>query len=415
MLPLNLGRVIREQREERGYTIRDLADKQISTGTISKIENSGDCQHIQQQKLNIYLAKLGLTMAEIKKLAKQDDIKKKTLHFRLTAIESNIEAGTATAADINNIVKEFNITPLHPYYTTTRYLHGKRLFKKRKLDKAKISFCEALTDRSPEDNDYLNVAAGAYNQLAYILYLENNINKALICIDKGLKKYIENGHRQHVKPTLLINKAVYLEKLGNIDGAEEILEQLVCPSLDIVKKAYNYVLLHQVKADILVARGRYGEALEFLERGIELARVNRLYNLQCSLWMTLGNLCYYHDLIGVQIAEDCFKQALKLKTKVDNKQLLISAYRKLGCVYMRTGQQKKARENIIKAIQLAKKHKDVLRHIDSLIALGRWYDSQSLKLEAEIKYKEALNLALKYDYLNKKRKIEKLLQGGFHP
>lgn len=404
--------MIREQREQRGLTIRDLADDSISAGTISKIENSGDCHNVQSEKLKVYLEKLGLTMNKLKALAKQDYIKQKTLYFILTAIESNIEARTATAADINDITKEFGITPLHPYCTTVWYLHGKRLFKKRQLDKAKEYFYEALDDRSPEENDHLNIKAASYNQLAYISYLENNIDKALVYIDKGLKHFIENGKRQYVQATLLINKALYLEKLGNIDQAEEILEQLVCPRLDIVKKAYNFVLLHQVKADILIARNRCNEAVEYLERGIELARINRLYNLQCSLWISLGSLCYRHKLINIKTAEQCFLQATQLENQIDNKQLLISAYRNLGLVYMQMPEWDKAHEYLAESIKLAQAHKDILRHIDALITLGSWYDRQEYKPEAAIKYKEALNLAKKYNYQKKQKEIEILLKGG---
>lgn len=400
---MNIGRLIRKVRIDQGLTVRDLADDKISIGTISRIENGGNAG---RKRIKILMDKLGLTTKKLHELDREDKIYQKELYFTLLAIESNIDNGVPDK-DIKRALDNIKTTPIDPLHTTTNYLKGKLAMRRKCLSKAREHFLDSLNDRCPEENNYLNIAPASCNELSKIAYYENDLQRAIEHVDQGLKCF-RDGKRQYIKGNLMINKALYKEKLGYHADAERILDELLHPSYKIADKAYNYILYHQIKADVEIAKGKPVEAMNYIEKGLELSRINKVYDLQFSLWMALGDVCFELDMVDSSLR--CFEQSLKLETKV-REQLLISAHRKLSKIYMRMEQWDQAREHIDQSIEMARQHNDGLRHIDSLLTKAQWYRLQELHSEEKMQYKEALKLSKKYK-LKKREKIIKNMIGG---
>lgn len=71
---------------------------------------------------------------------------------------------------------------------------------------------------------YDNVQSCCYNQLGKICYYQNDFKKAIQYTEKGLDSFITEGKRKHIKPSLMMNKIVYLERLGHLPEAQILLK-----------------------------------------------------------------------------------------------------------------------------------------------------------------------------------------------
>lgn len=113
------------------------------------------------------------------------------------------------------------------------------------------------------------------------------------------------------------------------------------------------------------------------------------WSLLASVYMERGDL---------EKAEDCFHMISRLENKVSeqDEDKFITAYARLGVLYMKQNRKEAAREAMQKAVQLGKKHNDASRLTYVLQVLGDFYRLQDQKVEAIPYYREELQVAEKY-------------------
>src|SRR5690606_33169433 len=83
-----VGRVIRLKRQEKGLNIGDLAGEDISTGTISRIENGAE---VTDRKFYCLIEKLGLSTRELVRQVRELEEDDERLLYQLLGIESTLD------------------------------------------------------------------------------------------------------------------------------------------------------------------------------------------------------------------------------------------------------------------------------------------------------------------------------------
>lgn len=94
-----------------------------------------------------------------------------------------------------------------------------------------------------------NIQSCCYNQLGKIFYYQNDFKKAIHYTEKGLEGFIAEGERKHIKPSLLMNKIIYLERLGHLPEAQILLKEL-WEKEDEIENVEVVLNMHDVQAQV---------------------------------------------------------------------------------------------------------------------------------------------------------------------
>lgn len=392
MDPIEIGKYIRKTRKSLGLKIDDLADENISSSTISKIERVEG--PITDEK-KIYLCrKLNLNYYEIPTLIMKEKEQHKSIMTKMKYIEQIIDLGEPKIGlkKLRSLDVKQSTQAIQSF---EKYLRGRCQVQLKKFEKAKGYFQKAL--QLIDQSDYqTNIQAACFNQLGIIAFFQNDFKTALDYTDQGIKSFSKDGELKHLKYSLASNKAVYLEKLNYIDRASNILYDLWQQKNEI---EYTDILLnmYDVQARIFKKNKMYSKGIENAKKGIELAKLNRKTNRLIELLSTLGSI--YLDEKKLEEAEDALTTALALKNQVKEQHLFLVINTRLGRLYLEQNKPKKTQELLEEAISCYNTH-DVVRHTQALITLGDALFKQEKVDEAEKQYKKALDLSVEHSLLH---------------
>jgi tetratricopeptide (TPR) repeat protein len=258
-----------------------------------------------------------------------------------------------------------------------------------------------LVDCHPEKN-CTNLKAASFNGLGRIHHRLNNLDQALFFVEEGLKYFVHDGNRSYIEHNLYINKVIYLEKLNRDDEALALIEKIWSKILHIVSSE-TVLNLYQMRAHLCNKLELFEQAICYAFEGIEMARINRMYDRSFELWATLADI--YSKKGYFRNAEICFKSSLGLKHKIRNKYLLAPIYTSLGLLYLETEKVELSQSAIEEAISLSIQSKNDFYILDSKVAMGDLLVKKKSNLKANKFYTEALKIAEKYNLLEQQSKI----------
>jgi tetratricopeptide (TPR) repeat protein len=368
----HIGRIVADIRKKRRLRQEDLADANISASTISRIEKG---QINESSKLNHLLAKLGLDVKDLQ------DIYKQTLKKQQQTTKFVELAQSSLQDEFQDLYSRLDtITQL--YQLAIEAMNQKNYHIARSRFLKCINRCK---------DSSTNIPASAYNNLAYIYYKQNNIHKAIKMSRLGLQAFDASGKKQYIQYSLLANLAMYLHKIGQIDQAEEVLSELWIKEKHI-QRVRTKSMLYIIQSQIYTDRGEYDQALDCTRQGLEFALANELKESALFLWSITGAIA--RRMQNLELSEFAFCQAVELK--LNESKGMIYACTEYAKFLMDRGKWEEAKSYLDQAKALAQDQDDLIRTIQTYIALGEFYQRQDNAQAAIIPLNEAKELARKH-------------------
>ncbi|SFI95893.1 helix-turn-helix domain-containing protein [Thermoflavimicrobium dichotomicum] len=392
------GEMLRRIRKDQGFTIENLADDYISASTISNIERGNP--YVSIEKINYYAKKLDVGLEELSNLTTEEKKNEKKYRLQLMSIENMIDlvdpnAGLARLRQLNS--GHFSCCP-----GMINYLKGKSYYRKNK-EKAETYFLKAIQQVDQHPNlEKSNIKSICYNELGTIYFYKNELEQALHYTQKGIDAFVPDGERSYVKSMLLANKAIYLEDLGRLEESIQTIEQLRSQPEEF-KSTNSTLSIYVLQARIYHRNKLYSQAIACTETGIELARINRMYERSSELWTLLGNI--HFSLQKLEEAEICYLTALDIKEKIRKEHLLITPYTQLGLLYLEQNKYTQAQQALEEAVKIGERSDHILPYIGALIALGNFYLKQKKYYQAIQPFEKALTLAQKHNSTDREEEI----------
>jgi tetratricopeptide (TPR) repeat protein len=343
---IQIGSIIRKVRKGKGLRLEDLADENISPATVSNIERG--VPHVNAEKVMYLLKKLGLSLEQIPELLVGEDEKAEHLYLQLFSLESQI--GYVDTQQILQVLNKIEVEDDHPYAPYIHYIRGRCLIQQSQFSKAERSLFNAIRLSSRGLNKKRNFEALSFNELGICYYHQGDLNQALHFTESAADAYEENGERPQLKFTIALNQATYLEKMGRLGEAMQIVQNMwehidrmeISPALH----------LYELQSNLLKRMKVYDQAIKFAKDGIEKARLNGKVDFLFNFWTILGNIYLYKK--DWEKAETCLLTALNLEN-YSSINVLVPAYTMLGLVYINKQASQKAEEILNKAVNLSEK------------------------------------------------------------
>ncbi|MBA4601736.1 helix-turn-helix domain-containing protein [Thermoactinomyces mirandus] len=409
------GKFVREIRLEKKLRQSDLIDDFLSQPVLSNIE-SGKGQ-VSEDKMRYVLKKLGIEEELSKfyldrKEKKEEEEANEELHISLIAVENTIDL---VGADKGlEELRELSVPYKHPFQVILAYLKAKGYFKKKNWKKAYNYFFNGihLIDKHYPGMRTSNIKSACYHDLSTIEYRQNRLHQALIYADEALKHFVKDGDRQYLKDLILISKVIYLEKLNRVGDAQTILDEIASSgtSAQLVYGSESKeasLNMYEMEAKLLAKAKRYPQAVKFALKGIELARIDRMYERSLELWTTLGSI--FIETGKIHLAQCCFRTALNLKKKIKREYLLAYVYSQLGMLYYIQEDIKNAEKEFSFSLEYSRKTNDIYLEIVALTGLGKCLMKNGQRDQALSTLNEALKLADRHTFLDKKNELLMIL------
>lgn len=389
-----LGEIIRKVRKERGLTLTDLADENISQATISNIERG--VPHVHADKVEYMLEKLEIK-DKLPELLSGEQQELKQIHFYLFSIQALLHSGEVAQAeaDLNALALEDD----HPYAATYYWLKGTILTQRKKWKQAERAFFNAirLANQSPYGKKS-NMEANSFNELGVLYYYQNDLEGALRFTESALDAFNEEGERLHNKYVFLRNKGIYLERLDRLAEGLKVVQD-VWDELPQIKELETTLVFYWLRAELLRRSGLLEEAEAYAREGLELALINRNHFSMFDLWTLIGSI--YLTRQAWEEAERCLQIAVSLEEKIPYKKSITTTYTRLGLLYLKQEKWGQARHNLDRAIQAGKMYDETSRLADALLVMGDYYRLQKKNNEAIPYYKQVVALAQEKSYTEK--------------
>lgn len=384
--------LMRKVRKEMELRQEDVADEEMSYGTISNIERG--VGNVNEKNVYSYLEKLGLTEKRLKKLVTKEEERIDDLTFQLESIESMLNNNKVKQAEkiLKNIPLE-RYHPLSPFYT---YLEGRCYEERRDWQKAEKYYKFAIRLHTQYKlNTKDNIISVCYNELSICSYNQNQLDKAQAYVEKGLNEFDENKEGKSVLYALVSNKVLYLLKSSEYDAAKQTLDEVwsLIPQIDSTRTILN---LYRFRAMILRKMKKYAEALKICQEGIDIALRNRNQNRYLELITVMGSIYLLEKKF--EKAKQRFQMVLDYDPECEYPRSQLDALTYLSILHSNEKNWTEAEKNIEQAIEIGRNIPDLYRLSKALIVCGNIHLDQSKFEEASSFYREAEELSEKNRY-----------------
>lgn len=394
---LSIGKALRKKRKSLGWTLDNVADMsngELSKSTISNIERG--FPGVKEEKIEYLSQLLNVNIDQIHLLIQEDDKLNLRWKRKLLRIEQLIDLVGSEKA--HKQLKGISLDSGNSLIVLHRYLVARCHYHKRQYLKSNKEFsnCLQLLNKFPE-MEYTNIRAACFKELGRIsFFYHNNLEQALQFTEQGLDAFLSEGERKVTKYTLLSSKASYLEKMQRNEDALHVLDELRSEQDQWYRNIEVVLNMYEIRANLAAKHHLYEDATRFAKEGLELARSNKHHERALELMTTLGNIRYLKR--DFEEAEDWYKLALELESRINREYLFVSTYTQLGTLYMDLEQLDKAKEYLHIAVEKGESNDDGIRYHLALIALGDFYVKLERNREAISYYEKALNQAKKFGF-----------------
>ncbi|QKG83754.1 helix-turn-helix domain-containing protein [Kroppenstedtia pulmonis] len=398
MSPLDvneIGEIIRKVRKERGLRLEDLADENISPATISNLERG--VPHVRQDKLSYLLKKLDIPMETLPDLLQSEQKELKDIQLHLLAVDSLKRIGEYDQA--LNELNKIDLADDHPHAPDIFWQKGVCHLFKKKYKRAERELSNAIRlINNHHSSDKGNIKSYSFNDLGLCSYYQNDLQSALQYTNHGLDAFNPEGTRHYVKYLLLRNKAIYLERMGRVVEALQIVQN-VWSDLSNIESLETTLAFYWLRAELLRKSGTLDEALRYAQEGIELASINYQYKSVFVLWSVLGSI--YTSKKEWSKAENCFHIALAIPQKMVNTLSYIRTCTQLGILYTLQEKWDHAEKTLNQAVNEAKKRNSSIHLTSASLATGNLYYLKNEKELAASYFQQAVELAEMHHYKDK--------------
>jgi tetratricopeptide (TPR) repeat protein len=321
-------------------------DKEISQGTISKIER-GD-PTVSNHKRFYYLEKLGYQKEKLQELLEQENDSSQLELLQLKSIETIIDLVGAKEG-----LKQLRESGLHEKVHVrpmVNFLRGKIYYQKKFYDKAKNVLLEAikLIDRNHGAWESTNLKSSCFGELARIFFQEKKYDETIAYNQKGIDSFVEHGTRKYTKAILLSNHSLYLLRLDLLEESLEMVKD--CKHhLGSQETGLSFIYPYNVEVNALIENKSYTQAIQSAKLGIEIARISQSYDRSFQLWSSLGDIHFEQEEFSVALI--CYQTALRLKPRVSYENWFTYIELQLGLIYIQKKDFTEAESHLLEAVK----------------------------------------------------------------
>ncbi len=403
---LDFGKIVRKLRTSRGLPMKFFEDREISQGTISKIER-GD-PTVSQQKKFYYLEKLGYNAEKLQALIEQENNLAQLEHLHLKSVETIVDlvgpkAGLKQLRD-SGLQEKTHLKPM------VNFLRGKIFYQKKQYIKAKNTLLEAikLIDRNFGVWQLTNLKSSCFGELARILYQEKKFDEALAYNQTGIDCFVEHGNRKYTKGILLANQSLYLLKKDLVEESLEMIKD--CKQyLGNQETGLSFIYPFNAEVSALTTNKSYTQAIQSAEMGIEVARISQSYDRSFQLWTNFGNIYLEQEEFAEALV--CFQTSLGLKPRVTFDQGVTFVRLQLGLIYLKKKDYPQAEFQLTAAVKSSTDGSQMDYIYDAYNALGDLYLLLKDIERAVSTFQKALHIAQDYKlYKQERESLTKLCQ-----
>ncbi|MXQ55135.1 helix-turn-helix domain-containing protein [Shimazuella alba] len=415
-----MGEIFRETRKKLGLRQEDVANiSGLSVSTVSNIELAN--HRVKEENLISYANVLGI-QEDIFGLLTEEEKRVQRVKHELKKIELLVSADPDEALRKLYILNENEVLEnkknIKPY---AYYLWGKCYLEKKKLSQADKFLNEAVSlieEHIQEDHELKksNLLAACLNDLARISFFQSNFKNALKLIETALQSFYNGGERLYFQYFLLLNRCVYLEKMNSdkLNKQEKLIESLEklqksISEFENIENMIQHVRLsviiqyYEMYANVWNRIGMTEKAIEFAEKGINIAWLNLEFDRLLQLWNTMGNI--FLNKGKIQESKEYFQQALDVQSKIKREYLLIPTFMNLGRLYLQTSDPLLANKYLEEALQISIKNDDIIGQMDALKAIGNTYLAQDSYTKAISYFEKSYHLAVRYKLIYRKLEV----------
>jgi len=205
-----------------------------------------------------------------------------------------------------------------------------------------------IRDANPkEKHSYLSSKADALNNIATIMQVRGDLDKALDYYNQALKIHEENGSWQQM-PIMLNNIGVVYYKQGQTQKSLDAYHQSLTLREKLGDKAGVAQSLSNIGV-IYINQGQPDMALDYFRRSLD---IRRKINDRKGMVFSLNNIgAIYREQKKMDLARSYYNQCLEICIADDNKEGLANSYHNIGGTY-ELDQPEKAIEYFHKSLEL---------------------------------------------------------------
>ncbi|SDY25255.1 tetratricopeptide repeat protein [Thermoactinomyces sp. DSM 45892] len=420
---IELGKFLAKARKAKRKRQNDLAIRgKLSVSTVCSYEKGK--QTINEGHLSLILQQLDLTLEDVSRFRQSsfqplenqtvDTTEEEEIRLRLISVE-NIISLVGANEGLKKLA-ELKISADDPIQVDLLYLRGKAYSKKKNWKKAHKNFFDAIQLINQKHPDKLesNLKTTCYHELSRIEHLQNNLHQAIKYSKDALKYFLSEGERQYLRKLVLISQVIFNQKLKNWEGAQLKLEEIA--SLPDERAEFYFPLsesneinlnIFELNASVLAKINKRTLAIQYALKGIEMARLDKMYERSFELFTTLGSI--YMESNKLNLAQICFETALKLEKHIQRKYLLAYIYTQLGMLYDKRKEIQLAEDAFKEAVKYSREIDDAYWETEALISLGKCYVEHGKYQQSASLLKKALSLAEQHAFTDQVERLNLLL------
>ena len=209
----------------------------------------------------------------------------------------------------------------------------------------------------------------AYQGLGFLYLRQGDVHQAIPLLERGLELCRAANISVWLPLVTAVLSAAYALS-GRIAEALPLLQQALEQTAAMRAPAYHQWRVVYWLSDAYPFAARSDEMLECLRRAVQLSRTYRERGTEAWALRLLGEIHTHQEPLDATPAEDCYREALALASKLGMQPLLAHCHHGLGVLYHRTGRREEARFALSVAIKMYSEMKMVFWLIRAQVELA---------------------------------------------
>ena len=373
---LSLGEKIKKLRKEKNMTLKELAGDRITAAQISHIER--DKSHTSYELLEYLAEKLDVSieyLLETKEMQSKKITDNLILQSEIFIKCNDLDKAENQIRQVEKICKDYNLT---------------------------------------ENN-------GKWSYLIATINLKKqNYNEAVSNFEKALYFFIKNNDKENIFKCYLNIGNIYQEEdfykgaISHFSFAEEVLIESKIDDTDIHKELYSKMAKCYMKIDDPQNALDYIEKINSIDKQNDAKEEVEIIILKANTLLKAGKY---------EQSKDCFKKALEIIEKEENKTELANIYLTISDIYRDMGDTEKVLEYSHMVYDIKKNDEDECMMNGLLKIIEAYIDNEEyelakkyckIALASSIKYKNKFNeyraLKLYSDMYKKQSEINSAIE-----
>jgi tetratricopeptide (TPR) repeat protein len=393
-MPL-LAYIARKIRLDRGLSLENVKNKNISIGTISNIENMEG--NPSKTKILYLFESLHISAEALEEIKHRELQEIETLRRKLECVEDLINDEDLEQAQ--KLLTRYRPKEYHALYPYIRYLQGLYYFELQQWGKARKIWQEVLIHCKKQT--YVakpNLIAKCYNELSTCCYEQNDLQEAIKYADEGLSQFLEEENDE-IKYALIGNKILYLRKSERRKEAVKLIKQ-IWSSIGYIKSTIVKLLLYKSYCILLIENQELEEALHYCKESIDIIHRNASQkSLLLDFLNILGSIYLKQEQYGQALEH--FNLVLDLDPNRKFSRRHAESYTYLTSLYTIQQNWGRAQECMEKALLIGREICDDFRFSKILMVVGICNQKQEQYENAIPFFKEAVTLCEKHEYIHR--------------